>query len=153
MASRLINGKNVVVTGSNRGIGLQFVKQFLSKGNSVVATTRNVEKAAELKRLAGESEGKLTIAALDVGDPESVKRFSSQIPFDHVDVLINNAGIMNKSTLEDVDQDRMLDCFTINTVGPLLVAQEVFASGKLGGSSRSILANVTSKMGSIDDNG
>ena len=138
MAHRVITGKNVVVTGSNRGLGLQvrqqptitinpsfplskeaapalvspagpdalypprppglslppwqFVKQFLSKGNSVVATARNLEKAAELQRLAQEHAGRLTIASLDVSDPASIEKLPSQVPWDRVDVLINNAG-------------------------------------------------------------
>ena len=70
----------------------QFVKQFLSKGNSVVATARNLEKAAELQRLAQEHAGRLTIASLDVSDPASIEKLPSQVPWDRVDVLINNAG-------------------------------------------------------------
>ena len=151
--SRAIRGKNVVITGSNRGIGLQFVKQFLSKGNNVLATTRNIDKSHELNRLAGESDGKLTIATLDVGDPESITKFPSSIPFGHIDVLINNAGVMRRSTLDDVNTEAMMTAFNINAVGPLLVTQQVLKSGKLGGDTHTIVANVTSKMGSIDDNG
>ena len=68
------------------------MKQFLSKGNSVVATARNLEKAAELQRLAQEHAGRLTIASLDVSDPASIEKLPSQVPWDRVDVLINNAG-------------------------------------------------------------
>lgn len=155
MTHRLFTGKNVVVTGSNRGLGLQFVKQFLSKGNNVVATARNVEKAAELQRLAGESGGKLTVASLDVADPGSVARFPSQVPFDHVDLLVNNAGVyFGGRSLDDTGADVMVDTFRVNAVGPLLVSKEMVAAGKLGGTTGgSIIANVTSKMGSIDDNG
>jgi NAD(P)-dependent dehydrogenase (short-subunit alcohol dehydrogenase family) len=151
--SRALRGSNVVITGGNRGIGLQFVKQFLSKGNNVVATTRNIEKSHELNRLAGESAGKLTIATLDVGDKDSITRFPSSIPFDHVDVLINNAGIAVRTSLDDVNAEAMLSTFSINTIGPLLVTQQVLKSGKIGGAQSSIVANVTSKMGSIADNG
>ncbi|QDZ24367.1 short-chain dehydrogenase/reductase [Chloropicon primus] len=155
MATRLIDAKTVLVTGSNRGIGLQFVKQFLSKGNHVVATARNVDKATELQRLVSENEGKLTVAPLDLCDPESIARLPSEIPFERVDVVVNNAGVSaNFRSLEDTSSGVMMDTFRVNTVGPLLVAQAMVASGKFGGGDdKAILANVTSKMGSIDDNG
>ena len=130
------------------------MKQFLSKGNSVVATARNVEKASELQRLAGESNGRLTIASLDVADPASIEKFPSAVPFDHVDVLINNAGVYRgERALEDTNADVLIDTFRTNTVGPLLVVKAMLGAGKIGGSQKSIVANVTSKMGSIDDNG
>jgi len=153
MAHRVFSGKNVVITGSNRGIGLQFVKQFLSKDCAVVATARNTEKAAELQRLAGEAGGKLTIAKLDVSDAGSVAKFPTALPFDHVDLLINNAGIASFGrSIQDTEPENMVDLFRTNTVGPFIVTQALLKAGLIGG-EHSTVANVTSKMGSIDDNG
>ncbi len=129
------------------------MKQFLSKGNHVVATARNTEKAAELQRLAGESAGQLTIAALDVSDAGSVERLPTALPFEHVDLLVNNAGIAYFGrSIEDTEPEAMVDLFRTNTVGPFIVAQALLKAGKIGGEP-STIANVTSKMGSIDDNG
>ena len=130
------------------------MKQFFAKGNSVVATARNVGKATELQRLADESQGKLTIAPLDVADPASIEKFPSAIPFEHVDLLINNAGVGTfERTLSVTTAALMVDTFKVNTLGPLLVCKEMLAANMIGGTKGSIVANVTSKMGSIDDNG
>ena len=87
----------VVVTGSNRGIGLQLAKELLENDNVVVTTARDVGKAKELLDLQSKyGEDKVRVTELDVGSEASVKEWASNLAKDKikVDVLINNAGII-----------------------------------------------------------
>ena len=92
-----ISDCTAVVTGANRGIGLEFVTQLLEKGNRVVATCRNpdADDAGDLRALQAKSEGKLDITALDVADPASIAKWAEELSglAGHVDVVINNAGV------------------------------------------------------------
>ena len=87
--------RRVVVTGANRGLGLEFARQLAAAGDEVVATTRQPKTADELNKLAATSGGRVTVVRLDVGDPADVEAAALHIGerFDAVDVLINNAGI------------------------------------------------------------
>lgn len=151
--ARLIQGKNVLVTGGNRGIGLQFVKEFLGKGNKVLATSRNPESSSELQTLAAANPDRLFVAPLDVSSPASIAKLPSLVPFDHVDVAINNAGLLIRKRFGEYTHEDMVDSFVTNSIGPLLLVQELVSKGKIGGKKSSIIGMVTSKMGSIDDNG
>ena len=72
----------------------------------------------------------------------------------HVDTVINNAGVYGRRVgLKDVRAEDMVGDFTVNSIGPLLVVQQLHKAGLLGGRAPSLVANVTSKMGSVDDNG
>ena len=82
----------VLVTGSNRGIGLEFVKQYAAKGWTVIATTRSPDKADELKKVAA-SNKKVAIEQLDVADNASVDALAAKYKGKPIDLLINNAGI------------------------------------------------------------
>merc|ERR1711924_415244 len=91
---------------------------------------------------------------------ESIGRWAGEgIGEGHVDVLINNAGVYGlkghttRMDVEDVTEEEMLLCFRTNCVGPLLVTQQLLAAGKLGGAAPSLVGNVTSKVGSVADNG
>lgn len=92
----------------------------------------------------------------DVSDQQSIERLAAEVAgiTQHVDLLINNAGVYGERSqqLPNVSREIMLDVFTVNTLGPLFVTQALFNKGLLGGAKRSVVANVTSKMGSIDDN-
>jgi NAD(P)-dependent dehydrogenase (short-subunit alcohol dehydrogenase family) len=152
MAGSRITGKTVVVTGAGRGIGLEFAKQFQQRGNQVIATVRQQGASKQLQDALG---GDVTVMQLDVADPESVAAFAETAKgvVDHVDVLINNAGILIYSDLQSVSANDMLDCFRVNAMGPLLTSQALLNAGLLGGDRRSIIGNVTSKVGSNADNG
>lgn len=151
--------KVVVVTGASRGIGLEFVKQCLDKNNTVIAACREPKSAAKLQCLQNK-EG-LSVTQLDVTSPHSISAWTQQILqlTPHVDLLINNAGIYGERiSFKDATLDAMLQPFITNAVGPLLVTQALFKAGLLGGpssakASHSTIANITSKMGSVDDNG
>lgn len=146
-----IKDKTVVITGAGRGIGLEFVKQFLERGNRVIATVRTESAAATLEEL-GEN---VTVALMDVTDTASIDRFAQTVQdqTEHVDVVINNAGILIYSDLDSVSADDMMRSFQVNTVGPLLVTQALVRQGVIANGERCIVGNVTSKVGSNTDNG
>ena len=165
----------VVVTGANRGIGLEFCKQILAKsdGNSVVASCRDPSAATDLTALQKEmGASRLAIVALDVADEKSIAKWAESLASlepvkahgGSISVVINNAGTTgtdgySKWELEDMTADEMMHVYRINTIGPMLVTQQLVKRGLVGSSAGSpsdpvsLVGNVTSKVGSVDDNG
>jgi NAD(P)-dependent dehydrogenase (short-subunit alcohol dehydrogenase family) len=139
----------IVITGANRGIGLELVRQCLGRGDSVIATARTPHDATALKALAG--SGDLTVLACDVGDDASVRAFAAQVT-GAVDALINNAGVMGAMTsLADLDTADALKTYSINALGPLRVTGALLPQLRRGKVKK--VLHVTSGMGSIGDNG
>lgn len=135
-------GLTVLVTGSSRGLGLEFVRQCAARGDQVIATLRDPSKSPEVVRLA-----KKTIP-LDVTDPRSVASLVSDLKGTPIDILINNAGVMGQDkhmgnlTLEDFRA-----VFETNTFAPALLAQALVPNIKA--STRKMIANISSELGSI----
>ena len=166
----------VVVTGANRGIGLEFCKQILAKsdGNSVVASCREPSAATDLTALQKEmGASRLAIVALDVADEKSIAKWAEGLAAlepvkahdGSISVVINNAGTTgtdgySKWELQDMTADEMMHVYRINTIGPMLVTQQLVKRGLVGSVAGSppegpvsLVGNVTSKVGSVDDNG
>lgn len=146
-----ITGKIVVVVGGSRGIGAEFVRQFTAKGNRVIAGCRQPAQAKELQGMDN-----VEITQVDITSPQSVEQWAASVQqlTPHADVVINNAGVYGRRVgLTDVSADHMLFAFTTNCIGPLLTVQALHRVGVLGGSKPTLVASVTSKMGSVDDNG
>src|SRR5581483_443776 len=91
--------ERVVVTGANRGMGLEFTRQYLDRGAHVFSGVRNPASAGKLEALQRQNPGRLTIIPLDVADEDSIRASAKLVAkeTDTVDVLINNAGIGGKS--------------------------------------------------------
>lgn len=139
-----------VVTGANRGIGLEFVKQLAERGDAVEATARDLEAAGELAALA-KKHGQVRRHAVDVRDDASVLSMANAIGGDAVDVLVNNAGVMGKMTsLENVDLADASATFDANALGPIRVTRALLPN--LTKAARPRVAHITSGMGSIGDN-
>jgi NAD(P)-dependent dehydrogenase (short-subunit alcohol dehydrogenase family) len=106
-----------------------------------------------LQKLAKETS--VHVTELDVSSSDSIAQWAANLKTQHgvthVDLLINNAGILEASGLSSVDAEEMIRLFKVNTVGPLLVTQQLHKQGLLG-KPGSIVANMTSKMGSVEDN-
>jgi len=126
--------RRVVVTGANRGLGLEFTRQLLAAGDEVVASTRQPKTADELDKLVSTSGGRGTVVRLDVGDPAEVAAAARHIGerFDAVDLLVNNAGIwaapgeadrLSAGKLAELRPEAVLEVLRINAVGPILVTQ------------------------------
>lgn len=132
----------VIITGANRGIGLALVDECLSRGDSVIGACR--KSSPELN-----SSGAEVIENIDVSDLSSIAQLKKSLGDRAIDVLINNAGILESEELGSIDYDVLLKQFSINALGPLKVSEALFDNMKSG----SKIAMITSRMGSIEDNG
>ena len=141
----------ILVTGANRGIGLEFVKQYLKKGDSVIATYREEESSKELINLS-QNKSNLKILKLDVASDASMESFCQHLGDQPIDIFINNAGVYGPrdSNFGKVDAESWLPVLRINTLAPLLLTQLIIENLRRGKAKK--LLYVTSKMGSIDDN-
>jgi len=142
---------NILITGTNRGIGLEFVSQYLDCGDTVFATCRDPQAADKLNELqAGNS--RLKVLQLDVSKPDSFAGFVAGLEGQPVDVFINNAGVYGPRSagFGQVTEQDWLPVFQINTIAPLLLTQALIGNCKQGTDRK--LVYVTSKMGSIADN-
>ncbi len=141
---------NIVITGANRGIGLELTRQCLSRKDTVIATARNLEQAKELQALK-EKHRTLTVLACDVGDDASVKAFARQVT-GPIDALINNAGVMgDRRPFDEMDPEAALATYSVNALGPLRVTRALLPQLRQGAGKK--VLNVTSGMASIADNG
>jgi NAD(P)-dependent dehydrogenase (short-subunit alcohol dehydrogenase family) len=131
----------VVITGCNRGIGLELCRQYVARGDNVVGICRSGND--ELQQL-----GIRVVAGVDVGDDGCIDLLRAALQGTPVDILINNAGILRGDTLDTVDFDAMIAQYQVNTLGPLRVTRALLENLADG----SKVAIVTSRVGSIDDN-
>ncbi|GAB2188831.1 SDR family oxidoreductase [Sessilibacter sp. MAH1] len=137
--------KNVVITGSNRGIGLALVEHYLKQGFNVIALCRSASDALK-------SSGANIIEHIDVGDDKTLvqlkQQVAEQLKSDHIDILINNAGVLSRESIGSLDTDAIAQQFNINSIGPLRVTSQLLPLLTSG----SKVAMVTSRMGSMADN-
>jgi NAD(P)-dependent dehydrogenase (short-subunit alcohol dehydrogenase family) len=139
--------KNILITGANRGLGLGFVKHYLSLGNRVWATYRNDSASlTDLKNAA------CIPVKWDVTEPLADSE-RAKLP-DEINLLINNAGIYGAKNdgqdLHSIQPQDMLQVYNIDAVAPLMTVQSLLPLLKKG---RATIANMSSKMGSVADNG
>lgn len=142
----------VLITGANRGLGLEFARQYLSDGWRVYAACRDPASAPELRRLPEGSGDKLRIVALDVTDPASIAAAAAELDGEAIDLLLNNAGIIGPrgQTLGHIDYDAWAEVLAVNTMGPMRVS-EAFVEHVARGDPK-LIVTLTSGMGSISDN-
>jgi NAD(P)-dependent dehydrogenase (short-subunit alcohol dehydrogenase family) len=142
----------VVVTGANRGLGLEFARQYAADGWKVYAACRAPDDAREIGQLAAESGGAIHVLALEVTDNESVRAAAQSLAGEAIDVLINNAGVGSpkKQRLGSLDYAAWARVLDVNTLGPMRVV-EAFLDNVAKGGDRKIVT-LTSAMGSIADN-
>lgn len=143
--------KNLVITGANRGIGLELVRQTLAEGYAVTAACRRPDSAEELLGLRDEYRD-LDVLPLELNDAHSIDRFVHELDGQSIDVFINNAGVYGQrdATLGNVDPDAWHQAFQVNTIAPLILTQKLLPLLRRGTGRR--LAYLSSKMGSIADN-
>jgi NAD(P)-dependent dehydrogenase (short-subunit alcohol dehydrogenase family) len=118
-------GMTVLITGANRGLGLEFATQFAAAGYQVIGTARSPEQATELKATGAE------VVKLDVTNDEEIATLSETLKGRKIDILINNAGYFGpvglgepgRATIENVTRKEMEDCLNVNTLGPMFIAQ------------------------------
>ncbi len=130
-----------LITGSNRGIGLELCKQIIAKGDEVIATCRNASN--ELQNLGVRIEENI-----DISSEDSINNLRDKLSEVEIDCLIHNAGIYEFNSMDDLDQESIIRQFVINALSPLLLTKSLI--GLLKKSSK--IAFITSRMGSIGDN-
>lgn len=130
-----------LITGTNRGIGYEFCRQLQARGETVIAVCRTASE--ELQQLGVQLETGIDITAAD-----SVAELRDRLKQTAIDVLINNAGIIKRVTLENLDFDSIREQFETNALGALRVTHALLPNLKAG--SKIVL--MTSRMGSIEDN-
>ena len=138
----------VVITGANRGIGLEFVSQYLADGWQVYGCCRRPESATQLAGLASNSA--LSIHQLDVGNPDSVEKLALALSEQSIDLLINNAGIYGgeRQSFGDIDYAQWARVLEVNTLGPYRVSTALANQVEIG--EQRLMVNVSSAMGSIE---
>jgi NAD(P)-dependent dehydrogenase (short-subunit alcohol dehydrogenase family) len=135
------NKRVVVITGANRGIGLELARLFAAKGCEVIGVCR--ETSAELAEAAAK-----VVDGVDVTTDTGVEKLMAGLKGVQIDVLINNAGLAQDDVLGSIDFDSLRTQMEINAYAPLRIAEALFPQMPSGGK----IANITSRMGSIADN-
>lgn len=149
-----------LVTGANRGLGLEFTRQLLARGDRVVATCRQPGKATALNTLAGEYPGRLHVLPLDVADPASHAALAAELPLvlggpdgdtpGRLALLVNNAGVLHSGErFGSLGAANLEHSFRINAMGPLLLTQAL--APLLADGAR--VLNLSSRLGSIAETG
>jgi len=144
---------NILITGANRGIGLEMVRYSAEQGWRVFACCRDPHNADSLFNIASLSNGQISVHIADMLELGTIQALAYELRNDPVDMLINNAGIYgsDKNTFGSVDADSWLQTFQVNSIAPLKMV-EAFAEN-LAMSKRKLVACMSSKMGSMADNG
>lgn len=141
----------VLITGANRGIGLELTRQYAAAGWDVIACCREPKEATALAKL----KGKVELKALDVAKPASIAKLAATLKGRAIDVLLNNAGILGRRVgFGKADAKEFLSLQQVNALGPLLMA-EAFAGHVRKSKEKKIVA-ITSglaSIGNVDDAG
>jgi NAD(P)-dependent dehydrogenase (short-subunit alcohol dehydrogenase family) len=151
--------QHILITGANRGLGLEFTRQYLARGERVFAGSRQPAAASSLHALQARYPPRLSVVALDVADAEAIQTWHQavQSQTDRLDLLINNAGIYSSGgsdepaeRLGELSFEAALRVLRVNAVGPLLVAQQCLALLRAGHHAKII--SLSSGYGSVSSN-
>jgi len=141
--------QHILITGSNRGIGLATVKAYLEESNvSIYACCRKPDSASDLLELKELYPDNLAIITLEVTDQDSIDAAFDEVSklTDHLDVLINNAGIDNgNQSLDNINAEMMLETYAVNTVAPLMISKRFLPLLKNGAK----LVHISTEMASL----
>ena len=142
----------ILITGANRGIGLELTRQFADDGWAVLACCRNPADASDLQQLC-ERYPSIETLTLDVTDYAQMQSLAVQLQDRPIDILLSNAGIYGPrgANFGDVDAAAWREVLEVNTIAPLMLAQAFVE--QVAASRHKLIAVISSKMGSIADNG
>lgn len=145
--------RTVLITGANRGIGLEHARRYAERGAKVWATARSPGDAGELQSLAGAHRGAFEVLTYDAADPDAAGDLKKQVGGEPLDLMLANAGAMGgrAQSFGSVDVDGVLDLVRVNALAPLKLAEAL--AENVAASQRKIMAFQTSLMGSVGDNG
>ena len=159
--------KTILVTGTNKGIGLEIVRQYLYEGFKVIATCRNLSKQDNLNELLNSFPDMISVYQMELLDEKSIESFSSKIKNIPIDIFINNAGVtfgysrnaklsntgisLNKfNTFGHIKSENWLPIFKANCIAPLLLTQLLYRNFLLGSEKKIVF--ISSKPASITEN-
>jgi NAD(P)-dependent dehydrogenase (short-subunit alcohol dehydrogenase family) len=142
----------LLITGANRGLGLEFTRQYAAAGWQVLACCRAPERADALLTLASSQPDQISVHALDVSDLNAIDILAQQLRDTPIDLIINNAGIYpdRHGGFGYTDYDAWMMAFLVNSMAPMKIT-EAFVSNLDRGAGKTV-ATISSKMGSLDDN-
>ena len=142
----------ILITGANRGLGLEFTRQYLADGCAVIAACRSPRAAPKLQQLETASRGALSLIEVDVADTGSVKRAAAELRAAPIDILINSAGVfgVGGQTVGSLDYDDWRAVLEVNLLGPARMC-EAFLD-HLARSNQRLIVTITSGLGSLSDN-
>ncbi len=138
----------VLITGANRGLGLEFARQYAADGWKVLATCREPQSAVELNAIAGE----IQVLPLDVSDFLAIDTVSRILAAEKIDMLLNNAGLIGShgAAFGESDYEDWAEVFRVNTQAPLKMA-ECFVE-QVANSDKKLIVSLSSRLGSIGEN-
>ncbi len=141
---------SIMITSANRGLGLEFVRQYAADGWTIFAACRNPDAADDLHELT--RSGSITVLPIDVTDLSSVRHAAAGLNGESIDVLLNSAGIIGKpgQRTGHIDYESWEQVLNVNTMGPLRVT-EAFVEHVARG-ERKLIVTITSGLGSLTDN-
>ncbi len=143
---------SVLITGANRGLGLEFARQYAAAGWQVFATCRDPARADQLQKVAKGRGNRVAVIPLDVTDAKGIREAAAHLKEATIDVLINSAGIAGAwgQSTGNVDYDSWARVLDVNAMGPLRVMESF--TDHIARSERRLVITITSGMGSLADN-
>lgn len=142
--------ERILITGANRGIGLELARQYLHRGDMVLATARDLDTAGDLQALAAAHRDRCHLLSLELTDEAAIVAVAARAAalVDGLDVLINNAGVFPRNERpETLDAQLLLQTLHTNAVAPLIVVRELLDLLRQGRRPR--ILNITSQLGSL----
>ena len=144
---------NVLITGASRGIGLEMVRFGIEQNWRIFACCRHPHQADSLLSVAKLANGRVSVHVADMEDLATIQALAYELRNEAIDILINNAGVYgsDKNKFGNTDVASWLDTFQVNTIAPLKVSAALIEQLRMGDTK--VIACMTSKMGSMADNG
>ena len=142
--------KTVLITGANKGIGFEVAKQLLVRNFKVILTARNKDKGLLAVKNLKMNEEKVLFVKMDVGDEESIKKAAKEVQTKNlkIDIIVNNAGVLlDTESINEVSSENILTTFRVNTLGPILVIQNLLPLMNKNGR----IINVSSGLGAFSE--
>ena len=135
-----LQADTILITGANRGLGLEHAKQYSAAGHTVIATARKPDEATELKATGAQ------VLKLDITNDKDITHLAKTLKGKKIDIVLNNAGYIARGP---VTRENLSRCFDVNAAGPLLLARALVPNLKLSKNPR--IVNVSSRLGIISN--